>query len=89
MTVYFYKGVFSQFFKAPIVDNNGVRYICNEQYMMAHKAKLMGDIRSYKKIMRETKPMQIKKLGRRVQFWNQDMEKKYSNLVDSSCYSSW
>jgi len=88
MTVYFYKGFFSQFFKAPIVDNNGVRYICNEQYMMAHKAKLMGDIRSYKKIMRETKPMEIKKLGRRVQFWNQDKwnQFKYDIVLDATRY---
>jgi ribA/ribD-fused uncharacterized protein len=88
MTIYFYKGVFSQFFRAPIKDKHGVCYTCNEQYMMAHKAKLMGDQRTYEKIMKETKPMAIKKLGRRVQFWNQDKwnQFKYDIVLDATRY---
>ena len=88
MTVYFYKGVFSQFFRASIVDKHNVRYVCNEQYMMAHKAKLMGDQRTYDKIMQETKPILIKKLGRQIQPWNQDKwnQFKYDIVLDATRY---
>ena len=34
---------FSQFFPSPFADEEGVEYTCAEQYMMASKARCMGD----------------------------------------------
>ena len=71
MTFYFYAGLFSQFHRAPVLDSKGRCFTCNEQYMMAHKALLMGDRRTFDKIIRETHPKKIQRLGRRVTPWNQ------------------
>ena len=49
---------------------DGVGYIHVEQYMMAQKAKLFGDIGSYDAIMRETDPWKCKKLGRGVRHFD-------------------
>ncbi len=83
---YFYShrkkgGEFSQFY-ASTFKVKGETYCCAEQWMMAQKAKLMGDDKSFKKIMRETNPIKIKSLGRRIKPWNQDLwEKKRFSIV--------
>ena len=66
-------GEFSQFYPSKF-QVNGYKYCCAEQYMMAQKAKLMGDRASFSKIMNEKNPMKIKSLGRRITPWN---EKKW------------
>lgn len=45
---------------------NGVKYHCNEQYMMAQKALLFNDTKIYDKIMKTKDPKRIKALGRQV-----------------------
>lgn len=52
---------------------DGEMYSCAEQYMMAQKARIMGDEDTRTKIMCETAPEAIKKLGRDVK--NFDAEK--------------
>ena len=58
-------GVFSQWFKYSFVVE-GIRYETAEQYMMAKKALLAGDLQSYALIMNEPDPSKCKKLGKQV-----------------------
>ena len=46
---------------------DGIYYNCAEQYMMAEKARIFGDVDTLAKIMSSYEPMEQKKLGRRVQ----------------------
>ena len=64
------KYCFSNFYPAEFeVDGN--RYSCNEQFIMAEKALLMGDEETRAKIMLETEPPKIKSLGRKVKPWDE------------------
>ena len=58
-------GIFSQWHPTSFVIE-GIRYATAEQYMMAKKALLAGDLRSYALIMNEPNPQKCKKLGRLV-----------------------
>ncbi len=58
-------GFLSQWYQAPM-NVDGVVYANCEQYMMAKKALAMGDFEYYGKIMQETDPAVIKKLGREI-----------------------
>lgn len=62
---------FSQFFPAPF-EHEGAHYSCNEQWMMASKAKLMGDERTLASIMAAGSPSECKRLGRSVKPWDQE-----------------
>ena len=44
----------------------GIRYFCVEQYMMAKKAMLFGDITVYQQIMKSSDPGECKSLGKLV-----------------------
>ena len=44
----------------------GIRYFCVEQYMMAKKALLFGDITIYQQIMESADPGECKSLGKLV-----------------------
>ena len=46
---------------------DGVYYNCSEQYMMAEKARIFGDSDTLEKILSSYDPLEQKKLGRRVQ----------------------
>lgn len=63
--VFFWDGVFSQWYKYDI-EIDGVVYNCAEQYMMAMKAKTFGDTASLTKIMKAKSPKEQKALGRQV-----------------------
>ena len=56
---------------------DGVWYNCAEQYMMAEKARLFGDEEVLEKIMSSYEPMEQKKLGRRVQGYDDAVWKDY------------
>lgn len=73
------KGVFSQWHISSFSEN-GIVYNCAEQYMMAKKAELMGDYITLETIMKETRPAELKKLGRKVQNFD-------SNLWDANKYN--
>lgn len=51
----------------------GLYYNCTEQYMMAEKARLFGDDETRSMMMLEHNPMAIKKLGRRVRGYDDDV----------------
>jgi ribA/ribD-fused uncharacterized protein len=63
--VFFWGGTFSQWCPSPF-EIDGEKYNCCEQYMMAKKALLFGDIQSYKKIMNTKDPKVQKAIGRTV-----------------------
>lgn len=51
----------------------GVEYNCMEQYMMAEKARLFGDIDSYYKILKSKSQREIKSLGRKVKGFDEKL----------------
>jgi hypothetical protein len=68
--------VFSNFFPCTFTDSDGIVYNCNEQYMMAQKAKKFNDTESLNKILSNDDPKKIKLLGRQVKnfdgvIWNE------------------
>lgn len=65
-------GHFSQWYPATF-QVEGIRYFHNEQYMMAKKALLFGDTRTYNKIMKESEPAACKALGKSAANFNQQL----------------
>jgi len=64
---------FSQFYPSEFEDENGEQYTCAEQFMMASKARCMGDTATLKAIMESGyDPATIKALGRRVTPWDEE-----------------
>ena len=59
------KHSFSQWFPSEF-EENGIKYCCCEQYMMAKKAMLFNDEVTLRKIMKSQDPREIKALGREV-----------------------
>lgn len=80
--------VFSQWFMSEFVDEHNQKYVCTEQYMMAQKAMLFDDINTYKLIIAETKPTQMKKLGRQIYPFNEDIwnQNKYQIVLKGNYY---
>lgn len=68
--VFFSDGPFAQESRYPIVIH-GVKYICNEQYMMAEKARLFDDYRILSKIMNSDDVGSMQALGRIVDRFDQ------------------
>lgn len=79
----FYRGPLSQWWYSPF-EVDGVTYNCAEQFMMAKKAELFGDLATLDAIMLTTGPFQSQKewnqyprqqqlLGRAVQNFSQDV----------------
>ena len=77
-TVYFYghtKGpyaCFSQFYPCSFVDEEGETYGWAEQFMMAGKARVMGDDKTRASIMAAGEPASVKALGRLVKPYDDD-----------------
>lgn len=66
------KKCLSQWYYAPFfVDNQW--YSCAEQFMMAEKARLFGDFEILQRIIEEPDQQSIKKLGRMVRNFNEDV----------------
>lgn len=59
------KSCFSQWYQSDFIIENRT-YSCAEQYMMAQKALLFEDNRSFEQIMAASDPKEIKSLGRGV-----------------------
>jgi ribA/ribD-fused uncharacterized protein len=73
---FFYGGWASQWQHSEFVIDD-VKYYSCEQYMMAQKAVLFDDNKTYKLIMKEKDPRKVKKLGREVKnfkdsVWNKN-----------------
>ncbi len=69
--------IFSQWFPVKFTEyfnkNTFIEYENSEQYMMAHKALLFGDDYHFDKIMETTDPAIMKKLGRKIKDFDQDI----------------
>ena len=70
-TLYFYGaagdyGFLSQWWMQNFRDDKKREYVCAEQWMMAEKARLMGDDETHGKILRAKQPKYMKRLGRQV-----------------------
>mmetsp|Transcript_24309 Transcript_24309/g.53084 ORF Transcript_24309/g.53084 Transcript_24309/m.53084 type:complete len:183 (+) Transcript_24309:126-674(+) len=58
---------FSQFYPCSFCDEEGQHYNCAEQYMMAAKARLMGDEATMRLVLQsDYDPATVKQLGREV-----------------------
>ena len=68
--ILFYGSVFSQW-AATTFQENGKTFSTAEQYMMYHKAMLMGDTGTANAILDTTHPDEQKALGRKIKPWNQ------------------
>ncbi len=79
---FFWDGPFSQWEPAEF-EIEGTIYNCAEQYMMANKAKLFGDLDTLASIMESESPREQKKLGRRVQGFNAE---RWENVARDVVY---
>lgn len=86
--IYFYgkNNCFSNWYPIHFVDEDGILFENNEQYMMYHKAILFKDEKQAIKILKTNDPFTIKKMGRKVKnfdknIWNQQAKE----IVDSGC----
>lgn len=65
---------------------DGIRYHTAEQYMMAQKALLFNDKKSFYKIMAADSPREYKAIGRKIKGFNQDVwdEHKYDIVYEGN-----
>lgn len=70
----------SQWYYAPFMVNNQW-YSCAEQYMMAEKACLFGDYDIYQQILNQSDQMAIKKLGRMVHNFKEDIWQQHRSEI--------
>jgi len=70
--VFFWGGWPSQWHHCRFVID-GIPYNCTEQYMMAQKAELFGDLASRAKILASKNPREQKALGREVEGFDEEM----------------
>lgn len=66
------KSCLSQWFKSPFVID-GITYATAEHYMMAAKAQLFNDNVALEKIRCSTDPAEVKKLGRQIVGYSDDV----------------
>ncbi len=65
-------GLFGNWFPSPF-EAGGIKFSCSEQYMMYHKAMLMGDETTAQLMLQEKDPKRHKKLGQSVKPWKEDL----------------
>ena len=72
----------SQWYQCPFVVE-GQYYNCAEQYMMAEKARIFGDEEIRQQILAEYSQMAMKKLGRKVRDYDDEIwkEKRFDVVV--------
>lgn len=63
---FFWEHQFGQWTKRDMTDPDSTTYNCCEQYMMAKKATLFGDLKTAEGIMAEPSPAKQQQLGRSV-----------------------
>eukprot|EP01088_Endostelium_zonatum_P017498 TRINITY_DN5196_c0_g1_i1.p1 TRINITY_DN5196_c0_g1~~TRINITY_DN5196_c0_g1_i1.p1 ORF type:complete len:177 (+),score=53.57 TRINITY_DN5196_c0_g1_i1:37-567(+) len=64
--VFFWHGWPGQWYPSVFVGEDGTKYVCAEQWMMAEKARLFKDEDMRKEILATDKPKKMKALGRKV-----------------------
>ena len=73
------KACLSQWYPSHFTVNE-IHYTCAEQYMMAEKARIMGDEATREKILKSDNPEEVKALGRQVE--NFDANKWNCEKID-------
>ena len=68
---FFWSGPFSNWHPASF-ELDGVTYNCSEQFMMAEKARMFGDMNALNRIMSAVEPSDQKRYGREVQNFNRE-----------------
>lgn len=83
--VFFWRGPFSQWYPSNF-NIKGINYNCAEQYMMAEKAGLFEDYSIYGKVLSETDPKQMKKFGRLIKGFREDIwiENRFTVVLTGS-----
>lgn len=74
----------SNFYHCKFKDRKGVKYCCSEQYYQYHKALIYSDLTSASKIIHSTNPAYIKRCGREVKGYRNDVkrwQRKYARKV--------
>lgn len=79
--VYFWGGLFSQWYPSLFYDSKYTLYNCAEQYMMAQKALLFDDPDKYWAIMSSKDPKEQKAIGRTVSNFDLDVWKENAKLI--------
>lgn len=80
--VFFYNGVFSNWYPAKFIDDFGIEYNCTEQHMMYHKALLFKDFDMACHIINADEPSDQKMFGRMIKNFDKDIWEKYClNIV--------
>lgn len=74
-------GEFSQWYLSEFTDNEGITYKNTEQYMMYQKACLFGDAVTAKLILQANTPAEIKKLGRQVSGFDEEIWKMHREAI--------
>lgn len=72
---------FSQWHDSSFVDADGVRYSSAEQYMMAGKARVMGDDATLQLILACDDPSAVRSLGRKVYPWDEALWQAQRSVV--------
>ena len=80
--ILFNTGCFGQWFKCEFTVDE-IKYLSAEQWMMAQKAKVMGDNNTLKKILEANDPSTCKQLGRQIKPWDQ---KKWDDNKEEIVY---
>lgn len=75
-----YKGFLSQWYPS-LFTEDGLTFSCAEQYMMYHKAKLFGDVKTAARILLEKKPFMQKRLGRQVKGFEESVWQKHRREI--------
>lgn len=79
---FFYGGPFSQWYMSSFIIDHIIYYTA-EQYMMAQKALMFGDMVNYNNIINTKSPKLAKEFGRKVQNFN---AKKWTNVCKDIVY---
>lgn len=73
--LYFYKGVFSQWFPSRFKIGDQ-EYNCAEQWMMERKARHFGDLIAAERILKSDSPGEMQKIGRLVKNYDEEEWKR-------------
>lgn len=65
-SIYFWGGIFSQWYPCVFKDKDGLEFSSTEQYMMYHKCLTCNDHASAKAVMAEHNPRLQKAIGRKI-----------------------
>jgi ribA/ribD-fused uncharacterized protein len=87
--VFFWDGIYSQWYWADMVIDN-IEYNSCEQYMMHQKALLFGDTDIAELIMQETNPREQKKFGRQIKGFDKSIwDKNCMSIVYEGNYAKF